>query len=64
MMETENFLKDLLNLLLCTLLCNISCTLQENSGIRYVIRDFVGIHKKGLQSVCKCTTVNVSTCVK
>ena len=29
----------------------IRSALQENSGVCYVTRDFVSIHKKGLQSI-------------
>ena len=29
----------------------IRCALQENSGVRHMIRDFVDVHRKGLQSV-------------
>ena len=42
----------------------IRCTLQENNGICLVIRDFVGIHREGLQSICQRTTVNFSTHVR
>ena len=39
----------------------IRCTQQENSGVSHKIRNFVGVHRKGLQSVCQHTAVNFST---
>ena len=42
----------------------IRCTQQENSGVSHKIRNFGGVHRKGLQSVCQHTAVNFSTYFK
>ena len=53
--ETKNFYKDLII---------IRRSLQENSGVSQVIWDFVGVHRKNLQSIRRRITVNFSTYVR
>lgn len=53
--QTKNFYKDFII---------IRRSLQENSGVPQVIRDFVGVHRKSLQSIRQRITVNFSTYVR
>ena len=53
--ETKNFYKDFII---------IRRSLQENSGVPQVIWDFVGVHRKSLQSIRQRITVNFSTYVR
>ena len=58
-METNNFLNRFIEPFIIS-----RFTLQQNSYLRYALRDLDSVHKKGLQSVRHRTTVTFSTYVR